>query len=57
MFPVEKQKLTGDVLGNGQYKPGYTRAYFAGCTHGFANRGDPVRVLCYAAELFGAHWE
>jgi hypothetical protein len=44
MFPAEKQKMTDDMLGNGQYKPGYTRAYFPGCSHGFACRGDPASV-------------
>jgi hypothetical protein len=28
------------VLGDGQYTPGYVREHWAGCTHGFANRGD-----------------
>jgi hypothetical protein len=33
-------RITDELLGNGQYKAGYERAYFAGCTHGFAVRGD-----------------
>jgi hypothetical protein len=28
MFPAEMQNMTDDMLGNGQYKPGYTQAYF-----------------------------
>jgi len=40
MFPPEKQKITDELLGNGQYKPGYVREYFPGCSHGFAVRGD-----------------
>jgi hypothetical protein len=40
MFPPEKAKIADEVMGNGQYAPGYTREYFAGCTHGFAVRGD-----------------
>jgi hypothetical protein len=39
-FPPEKQKIADEVLGGGKYAPGYTREYFAGCTHGFAVRGD-----------------
>jgi dienelactone hydrolase len=48
-FPPEKQKITDELLGYGQYTPGYERAYFAGCTHGFAVRGDLVsarRIQC-----------
>jgi dienelactone hydrolase len=47
MFPPEKQKITDELLGNGQYKPGYVREYFPGCSHGFAVRGDLVRSRTY----------
>jgi len=39
-FPHEKQEITDKLLGDGKYKHGYKRAYFPGCTHGFAVRGD-----------------
>ena len=29
-----------ELLGDGKYKPGYSRTYWEGCTHGFAVRGD-----------------
>jgi hypothetical protein len=51
MFPVEKQKMTDDMLGNGQYKPGYTQAYFPGCTHGFAARGDPASLQFWLRDV------
>ncbi|KAI0825767.1 alpha/beta-hydrolase [Irpex lacteus] len=41
MFPIESQKVADEVFGNGQFAPGYERTYWEGCTHGFANRGDP----------------
>ncbi|KAI0085737.1 alpha/beta-hydrolase [Irpex rosettiformis] len=39
-FPIESQKVADEVLGNGQFAPGYERTYWDGCTHGFAVRGD-----------------
>ncbi|EKM50541.1 uncharacterized protein PHACADRAFT_263879 [Phanerochaete carnosa HHB-10118-sp] len=39
-FPIESQQKTDELLGNGQYKAGYERTYWEGCTHGFAVRGD-----------------
>jgi len=39
-FPKEAQEKTDELLGNGKFAPGYQRAYFEGCTHGFAVRGD-----------------
>ena len=39
-FPTESQKLADELLGEGKYKPGYSRTYWEGCTHGFAVRGD-----------------
>ncbi|KAI0685890.1 dienelactone hydrolase endo-1,3,1,4-beta-D-glucanase [Cytidiella melzeri] len=40
MFDSEAQKLADEVLGNGQFAPGYERTYWEGCVHGFAVRGD-----------------
>ncbi|GJE95617.1 alpha/beta hydrolase [Phanerochaete sordida] len=40
MFPLEAQAKTDELLGNGQYAPGYLRTYWEGCTHGFSVRGD-----------------
>ena len=42
-FPIESQKVADEVLGNGQFAPGYERTYWEGCHHGFAVRGDLVR--------------
>ena len=40
-YPVEKQKIGDEVLGNGTNKgPNYERTHWPGCTHGFAVRGD-----------------
>ncbi|KII87467.1 hypothetical protein PLICRDRAFT_43106 [Plicaturopsis crispa FD-325 SS-3] len=39
-YPPEKQKIGDEILGDGKFAPGYERKYFAGCTHGFAVRGD-----------------
>lgn len=41
-FPVEKQAIADELLGGGKFAPGYERTYWAGCTHGFAVRGDLV---------------
>lgn len=43
-FPPEKQKVVDELLGNGKYAPGYERTYWEGCVHGFAVRGDMVRL-------------
>ena len=41
MYPPEKQKIGDDILGGGKTETAtYSRAYFPGCTHGFAVRGD-----------------
>ncbi|KAI0313050.1 Alpha/Beta hydrolase protein [Amylostereum chailletii] len=37
-FPKEKQEAADELLKD--FKPGYKRAHWAGCTHGFAVRGD-----------------
>ncbi|KII89766.1 hypothetical protein PLICRDRAFT_39931 [Plicaturopsis crispa FD-325 SS-3] len=39
-YPLEAQKLGDDLLGDGKFAPGYARAHWEGCTHGFAVRGD-----------------
>ncbi|KAJ7164510.1 dienelactone hydrolase [Mycena filopes] len=39
-FPAEAQAHADALLGEGKFAPGYKREYFAGCTHGFAVRGD-----------------
>jgi len=39
-FPQESQAIADEVLGGGQFAPGYERLYWDGCTHGFAVRGD-----------------
>ncbi|KAH8105261.1 alpha/beta-hydrolase [Cristinia sonorae] len=44
-FPLESQQKADEVLGGGQFAPGYRRAHWEGCTHGFAVRGsmdDPM---------------
>lgn len=46
-FPPEKQKVADDILGGGQFAPGYERTYWDGCTHGFAVRGDLVSLSCF----------
>ncbi|KAL5492296.1 hypothetical protein ACEPAI_3743 [Sanghuangporus weigelae] len=40
-YPIESQKIGDDILGSGKMEvETYKRAYFAGCVHGFAVRGD-----------------
>ena len=40
-YPIESQKIGDDILGGGKTETeNYKRAYFAGCVHGFAVRGD-----------------
>ncbi|KAG5634666.1 hypothetical protein H0H81_001210, partial [Sphagnurus paluster] len=39
-FPADAQAKADEILGNGNFAPGYVREYFDGCTHGFAVRGD-----------------
>ncbi|EGG09426.1 uncharacterized protein MELLADRAFT_52005 [Melampsora larici-populina 98AG31] len=39
-FPIEFQKLTDKILGDGKYKPGYKHNYYAGVVHGFGSRAD-----------------
>jgi len=39
-FPAEAQAAADEILGGGEYAPGYERTYWEGCTHGFAVRGD-----------------
>ncbi|KAH8833223.1 dienelactone hydrolase endo-1,3,1,4-beta-D-glucanase [Flagelloscypha sp. PMI_526] len=39
-FPLEKQEIADNILGDGKFKPGYKREHFEGANHGFAVRGD-----------------
>ncbi|KAJ3964625.1 Alpha/Beta hydrolase protein [Lentinula raphanica] len=39
-FPAEAQALADSLFGDGKFAPGYKRAHWEGCTHGFAVRGD-----------------
>jgi len=39
-FPIDKQALADQILGDGKFAPGYVREYWEGCTHGFSVRGD-----------------
>ena len=43
-FPPSAQKIADEILGDGQFVPGYKRTYWEGCTHGFAVRGDLVSL-------------
>lgn len=41
LFTLEEQAVADKILGGGkQFTDKYRREYFAGCTHGFAVRGD-----------------
>jgi hypothetical protein len=46
-------RIADELLGNGQYAPGYERAHFPGCNHGFAVRGDLVSA-CVASNALRA---
>ena len=39
-FPLEASAKADEIFGDGNFAPGYKREYFAGCTHGFAVKGD-----------------
>lgn len=39
-FPIEFQRVTDEILGEGKYKPGYKRNYYPGASHGFGCRAD-----------------
>ena len=43
-FPQDAQAKADELLGGGKFAPGYERTYWPGCTHGFAVRGDLVRL-------------
>ena len=45
-FPIEKQKGTDELLGDGKFKPGYKRTYWDGCEHGFAVSTICSRICC-----------
>ncbi|KAF7966698.1 hypothetical protein HWV62_37322 [Athelia sp. TMB] len=40
MFPPSASAEADAILGGGRFAPGYARAHFEGCAHGFAVRGD-----------------
>jgi hypothetical protein len=42
------RRIADELLGSGKYAPGYERAHFPGCDHGFAVRGDLVSA-CFAS--------
>ncbi|KAH8104074.1 alpha/beta-hydrolase [Cristinia sonorae] len=39
-FPLESQAIADEILGGGKFAPGYQKAYWDGCVHSFAVRGD-----------------
>ncbi|KAK7039354.1 dienelactone hydrolase endo-1,3,1,4-beta-D-glucanase [Favolaschia claudopus] len=49
-FPLEAQAQADEILGGGKFAPGYRREYFAGCSHGFAVRGDMSDPLVKAGK-------
>jgi dienelactone hydrolase len=50
MFPAEAQAKADEILGDGNFVPGYKREYFPGCRHGFAVRGDITDPLIKAGK-------
>lgn len=40
LFTPELQKIADEMLGDGKYKPGYKRTYYADASHGFGCRAD-----------------
>ncbi|KAJ7267426.1 Alpha/Beta hydrolase protein [Mycena rebaudengoi] len=38
-FPIESQAMADELLDHGNYKPGYKRTFWEGCSHGFATKG------------------
>ena len=49
-FDAARQALADTLLGDGKYKAGYRRTYFAGVRHGFAVRGDLVSPMTPARD-------
>ncbi|KAF8579948.1 alpha/beta-hydrolase [Ramaria rubella] len=49
-YPLEMQAKGDEILGDGKYKPGYQKCYWAGVTHGFAVRGDVSNPTVKAAK-------
>lgn len=39
-YTIAFQNVTDEILGDGQYKPGYKRNYYPGASHGFGTRPD-----------------
>ncbi|KAG2354494.1 hypothetical protein BDR07DRAFT_1474372 [Suillus spraguei] len=50
MFPIAAQQKADEIFADGKFAPGYKREYFAGCTHGFAVRGDMSDPLIKAGK-------
>lgn len=50
-YPPEKQEIGDKIFGGGKAEAeGYKRLYFAGCSHGFAVRGDMSQPIIRAAK-------
>ncbi|KAJ7443819.1 dienelactone hydrolase endo-1,3,1,4-beta-D-glucanase [Mycena latifolia] len=50
VFPLEAQTQADAIFGDGKFAPGYKRAHWEGCTHGFAVRGDMSDPLVKAGK-------
>ncbi|KAG6865224.1 hypothetical protein C0991_004347 [Blastosporella zonata] len=51
------QAVADSILGDGKYRPGYNRTFFAGVGHGFAvraNLSDPVAKAAKEGAFFAA---
>jgi hypothetical protein len=46
MFPKSMCEAADEKFAN--FAPGYRRDYYEGASHGFATRGDPVRVHVFS---------
>ena len=49
-FPQDAQKVADEIF-KGKFAPGYERTYWEGCTHGFAVRGDLVRLSAATSHI------
>ncbi|KAH7926429.1 hypothetical protein BV22DRAFT_1104339 [Leucogyrophana mollusca] len=47
---VHTHSIQNELLGDGKFAPGYARAHWEGCTHGFAVRGDLSNPLVKAGK-------
>ena len=52
MFPKSAGEAADKKFAN--FAPGYRRTYYEGVSHGFAVRGDLVRVHVLFIQLFGS---